>query len=354
MANLKTSLIRAGLDTLYFSKAYRIIGNQWAGAGLIFMLHHVRPEKAGGSPEFHPNRILEITPEFLDAALRYVRLSGLDLVSLDEAVDRLARGDVQKRFACFTIDDGYRDNLEFALPVFRKHECPFTVFVATGIIDCTTELWWLALEDVVRNSDTVNVRINGEHCSFETRTLEQMEFAYREVYWALRRMPESEQRGFIRDLAGRYNFDLVASCRREAMTWDEVRTLASEPLVTIGAHTVDHFAIGKLDAELALQEMTASRRKIERETGRTPEHFCFPYGDPGSAGKRDFALAAEAGFRSAVTTRKGVLFEDHAHHLHALPRVSLNGDYQDLKYVELFLSGAPFALLNRFQRVAAA
>ena len=83
-------------------------------------------------------------------------------------------------------------------------------------------------------------------------------------------------------------------------------------------------------------------------------HFSFPYGDPGSAGPRDFALARQAGFKTAVTTRKGMVFPAHRRHLTALPRVSLNGDFQSLTYTALYLSGAPFALWNRFQQVDAA
>ncbi|HBR27000.1 MAG TPA: polysaccharide deacetylase, partial [Rhizobiales bacterium] len=51
-----------------------------------------------------PNRILEVTPEFLDAVLDQVQEAGLDVVSLDEAVLRLQEGD-DRRFACFTFDD---------------------------------------------------------------------------------------------------------------------------------------------------------------------------------------------------------------------------------------------------------
>jgi hypothetical protein len=49
-----------------------------------------------------------------------------------------------------------------------------------------------------------------------------------------------------------------------------------------------------------------------------------------------------------------MLFDEHRRHLTALPRVSLSGEYQSLTYTALYLSGAPFALWNRFQHVDAA
>ena len=142
----------------------------------------------------------------------------------------------------------------------------------------------------------------------------------------------------------------------------DVRSLAADPRVTIGAHTKGHYAIAKLSTEKALDEMEGSAAAIARELGVRPSHFSFPYGDEDSALRgtiihkvlRDFALAKEAGFKTAVTTRKGVLFPAHRRHLTALPRVSLNGDYQSLAFTELYLSGAPFAIWNRFQQVNAA
>jgi peptidoglycan/xylan/chitin deacetylase (PgdA/CDA1 family) len=147
---------------------------------------------------------------------------------------------------------------------------------------------------------------------------------------------------------------MAADCSKLVMRWDEIRTMAADPLVTIGAHTNGHFAISKLSEQRAADEMIGSADRIEQELGVRPSHFSFPYGDPGSAGPRDFALARQAGFKTAVTTRKGMLFGAHRRYLSALPRVSLNGEYQSLTYTALYLSGAPFALWNRFQHINAA
>ena len=63
-------------------------------------------------------------------------------------------------------------------------------------------------------------------------------------------------------------------------------------------------------------------------------------------------LARELGMKTGVTTRKGLIHPRHASQLTALPRVSLNGDYQKPRYVKVLLSGAPFALLNAVQRTS--
>jgi peptidoglycan/xylan/chitin deacetylase (PgdA/CDA1 family) len=97
--------------------------------------------------------------------------------------------------------------------------------------------------------------------------------------------------------------------------------------------------------------MQRSKRRIEEALGAPVRHFAYPVGDPTSAGPREFAMAREAGFASAVTTRPGMIFPAHRDYPAALPRVSVNGNWQDIGYLEVLLSGAPFALWNRGRRV---
>ena len=353
MTKVKTAMMKAAMTGLYRTGAHRLLAPYTQGAGVIFALHHVRP--AVGEPKsFSPNRILDVTPEFLDGVLDQVEEAGLDIVTLDEAVTRLQEGH-DTRFACFSFDDGYRDNLVYAYPIFKRRGLPFTLYVPTNYPDGRGELWWDALEDVIANAEReVVLRRDGDLLRLPTETEADKEDSFEEIYWWLRAVSEETQRGAVRALAKDHGVDLDAECRKEVMTWDEIRVLAADPLVTIGAHTKDHYAIAKLPEAAAMEQIVGSAERIEQELGTRPVHFAYPYGDAGSAGPRDFALAGNAGFKTAVTTRKGMLFPDHKDHLRALPRVLLNGDYQSLSYTALYLSGAPFALWNGFQHVNAA
>lgn len=342
--------MKAAMAGLYHTGAHRLLAPHTEGAGVIFTLHHVCPD-SGEPKAFAPNRILSVTPDFLEAVLDQVVQADLDVITLDEAAERLANGS-DRRFVCFTFDDGYRDNAEYAFPLFKQRGMPFALYVPTNYPEGNGELWWQALEDIIAaNPETIELQRDGEPRRLPTATDADKNKTFEQIYWWLRGMNEVAQREAIRSLADRYDFDLRAQCREQVMTWDEIRSVAADPLATIGAHTENHYAVAKLSEQAAMDEMVGSADRIEQELGRRPVHFAYPYGDPGSAGPRDFDLARDAGFKTAVTTRKGVLFPDHREHLTALPRVSLNGDYQSLTYTALYLSGAPFALWNRFQKV---
>jgi peptidoglycan/xylan/chitin deacetylase (PgdA/CDA1 family) len=348
------SLLHSSLDLLFYSGTSHTFRNMLRGIGAIFMLHHIRPD---GSRKrgFNPNKGLEITPEFLDGVIGHVNRRGYQLMSLEQAVGRLRNPPAEKTpFAVFTIDDGYRDNLEHAWPVFRKHKCPFTIFVAPAISDGHCEIWWRGLELVIAAEKHIRTTIEGTSFDLTAVSDEEKQVAFETLYWPLRKMPERRQRAWIRDFCASRGVDLDAYCQAEAMSWADLRRIAADPLCTIGSHTVNHYALAKLPPAEARHESIESRDRIAKELGQRPKFFAYPYGDETSAAARDFSLIAEAGFEAAVTTRKGVIFPEHKHHLTALPRVSLNGNFQKLRYVDVLMSGAAFALLNGFRRVNAA
>jgi len=352
LSGLKRTIIRTGLETLFFSGAYLMMRPFIGGVGVILTLHHVRPPRPD---RFQPNRLLEVTPDFLDNVLRYLRRAGLDLVSLDEMHRRLTEGDFRRRFACITIDDGYRDTLQWAYPILKKYEVPFAIYIPTSFPDRLGELWWLALEAVVGRNRHVSLLIDGKQRSFDCASVADKRHLFDELYgWVRSFKTEEELRRVVRDLSARYSVDIAAFCDELCMTWDELSRLAADPLVTIGAHTVNHVMLAKVPERLARSEMEMSRSVIEAALDTRPDHLSYPVGDRTSAGPREFRIAAELGFKTAVTTRPGVLFPEHAEHLTALPRISLNGEHQQLRYVRVLLSGAATAVWNGFQRVDAA
>jgi peptidoglycan/xylan/chitin deacetylase (PgdA/CDA1 family) len=352
MSQFRNNVIRAGLEALYFSGAHHLLRPIFSGVGAIFMLHHVRPAR---DVEFQPNRHLEITPEFLRAMLSHLRRQGIDIITPDEVHQRLAERRFTRRFACFTLDDGYRDNRDFALPVLREFDAPSVVYVASDFAEGVGRLWWTALEMVIAKASRIDIEIGGTSVRLETGTAVAKQVAFERMHMWLRGLPgEFDVQREISALCKTHGIDEAAICPSLCMSWEELKPFADDPLISIGAHTITHCNLAQQTEANASYEIATSRARIENVLQRPILHLAYPYGDRIAAGAREFALARAAGFKTAVTTRPGMIFPENAQHMTALPRVSLNGNYQDARILPVLTSGAATAMWNGFRRVDAA
>lgn len=334
-------LIRAALEGLSLTGAPRWLPQAGDACGFVVTLHHVVP---GEPPPFAPNALLSVTPDFLDRFISHFVGRGWRFVSVDE----LVAGGEPKRIAV-TLDDGYRDNREHALPVFRRHGVPFTIYVCPGLSDRTAELWWEALERII--AGTVSLALPGEGPAprLSTRSTAEKRRAFRAwSAWLTNDADETRQRTVIRALAEKYELDLAALAAELVMDWDELREIAAEPLCTLGAHTMTHAALARLSPQAAFAEMRDSAERIETEIGRRPTSLAFPYGYRAAAGAREARLAEQAGFAASFTTRPGYI--PAAGTRHGLPRVSLNGLFQELRYYDVLLSSGLWGLRNRLRK----
>ena len=352
MKQFRNNVIRAGLGALYVTGAHVLLRPIFSGVGAIFMLHHVRPPREAA---FQPNRHLEVTPEFLRAMLSHLRSEAIDIVTMDEVHRRLTERDFSRRFACFTLDDGYRDNRDHALPVMREYDAPLTLYVASDFAAGSGRLWWIALEMVIAKASSIEIEIGRAAVHLDTGAPAAKQAAFDRLHGLLRRLPgEFDLPREVSALCRTHGIDEAAICPSRCMSWDELKPFAQDPLIGIGAHTVTHCNLAKQSEEIALEEMATSRVRIESALQCPVVHFAYPYGDKIAAGAREFALARTAGFKTAVTTRPGMIFSENASHLTALPRVSLNGNYQDARIIPVLTSGTATAMWNGFRRIDAA
>jgi len=280
------------------------------------------------------NRYLEILPEELDAVLSWARPTGYQLVSLKELCELLRNrnGRQEQRMFCVTFDDGYKDNLTHALPVLEKHKCPATVFVTTNMPDLRQQLWWYALETVLKDEKDRDREFGELSAKFRLGDEREAQELYRSFNWT------------------KETFEGL--CRRLALSWDDVRALAQHTLITIGAHTVSHPSLSKLsDAEL-FKELRESKTRLEQETGREVTLFAYPFGGCGACGAREFEAAKSAGYEAAVTTREGNVVREHQDHLRALPRHYVGeGGNLSLSALESQVSGYQFLRRGQFHPV---
>jgi peptidoglycan/xylan/chitin deacetylase (PgdA/CDA1 family) len=340
------NIIRAALETLSLTGAPRWLPSNREAAGFVVTLHNVRPAVASS---FAPNALLAITPEFLDRFLSHFITCGWRFLSVEELLRDTARSDPRR--IAVTLDDGYRDNLEHAWPVFRKHSVPFTIFVCPGFTERTSELWWMALERIIASADAMELPGDGPTEVRPTRTVAGKHDMFRRwTEWLTTVVDETHQRIAIRSLSDRHGLDLAELARDLIMDWDEVRTIAADPLCSIGAHTMTHPALARLPAEKALREITESVEAINSRIGTRPTSLAFPYGYRAAAGPREAELAKRAGLAASFTTSPG--FVPSAGPRHGLPRISINGLFQELRFLDVLLTPGLWTLRDKVKAAA--
>jgi poly-beta-1,6-N-acetyl-D-glucosamine N-deacetylase len=106
------------------------------------------------------------------------------------------------------------------------------------------------------------------------------------------------------------------SCGEAYLSWQQVIDIDNSGLVKIEAHTVDHLNLARLNPADALHQLTASKAELEARLGRPVRHMAYPYGQASST---TVALALQAGYVSAVTTRETIAAPGN--NMMLLPRV---------------------------------
>ena len=211
-----------------------------------------------------PTGISRSRPEFLRATLSHLRAQGIDVIAMDEVHRRLVERNFSRRFACFTLDDGYRDNRDFALPVLREFDAPFTVYVTSDFAEGTGRLWWIALEAVIARRRVGRSRDRRRDHPLRYRNSGRETIAFDRLHDWLRGLPgEHDLAREIGALCARYGVDEAAICRDLCMSWDELKPFADDPLIAIGAHSITHCNLARQTEATARREMTASRERIE-------------------------------------------------------------------------------------------
>ena len=330
-------LIKSGIYlTAHVTGLSRALGFRYRGRGVIFALHSIVDDDT-----FYPDHTLRCSAGKLDWILRRLRAQQLDFVTLDEAVQRLAAPSARP-FAAFTFDDGFADNLTKALPVMEKYAAPFTVYVPTGMIHRDIDAWWFGVAELVRLRDEVVLPTLGRlRCA--DRASKQR--AYSAIESAIH--DNFELLPAIREALAAAGIKIPELVDREALTEQQLRTLSHHPLVTMGAHTTNHPNLKRTLAGAVRSEMAENREFLEKITGQPVLHNAYPFGHAGACGDREAEISRAIGFRTAVTTRAGMLFRKHLEHLHALPRICLTWG-ENAATLQCKLNGLSRAINSRF------
>lgn len=297
---------------------------KYGGIGHILMFHRIIPDTH--AKRVHNHLSLEITPEHLERIMNFFIKKNYCFLSIDQLYDAFRKGTYpNKKFVVFTFDDGYKDNLEIAYPIFKKYEIPFTVYIATGIPNRTAILWWYILEDMLLQNNAVQFSWNEKEHFYYSRTSVEKEKAFELIQSFIHQNFTLENHmELFAAIFKDFQSDLTINSSTLGMNWDEIRSLNNDPLVTIGAHTVNHFNLSKLPDEVLRSEILDSKIELEEQLVQPITHFAYPYGKSQHASVREFECTNNLGFKTSTTTKIGNLFNSNSQMLCSLPRININ------------------------------
>lgn len=284
---------------------YRKYGKGKNARGVVFMLHRVCERILGHLPN---NEHLKVSPEFLEHVIVKYKNAGFAFLSLDQLYEVLTgKKDISKPFICFTMDDGYLDNFENAYPIFKKHQVPFAIFVATDFPDKKAILWWYVIEELILNNTEV---ILSDGSKYSCKTFQEKWDAFRYIREKILLLNQSNLVNELNELFANYQLDWLAPIQNLSMNWEQVKSLTQEPLCTIGGHTVTHVALNKLPLEILDNEIMNGMNIIESHTGYKPEYFAYPYGSEKENGEREYNYIKKSDIKMAFISYGDFVYPD--------------------------------------------
>lgn len=275
----------------------------------ILMLHgltaHRTHQGIGNTEDIHIH--VDDFREICNLLARHYRV-----ISLDEAVDRLARREPCPRGAVIlTFDDGYRSNYELAYPILKQYGLPGTIFVATDFVENGCWQWWDRLEYALGHTgrQAIDITFGGGQFRHPLRNNEERRNAFLHLLPFVKRLPQETVRqcvGMIEENLG-LTLDTCPSPPSIYLpaTWDHLREMRASSFVSIGAHTHTHRILGRCTEETVRWELSTCRELLDQRLGVTSPLFSYPNGHVGDHTDSTKAIVKELGFRCAVTTETG-------------------------------------------------
>lgn len=128
--------------------------------GEIWMLHRVVEQRSVDPVQ----NVLEVTPEWLESRIRAHLDMGRRFVAIDDVLSA-------KNFICITLDDGYIDTAAVALPLFKRLNVPFVVYVTTGFLDGRLDMPWYSGQHVQLSTDMLQQLAEEPLCTIGAHTV---------------------------------------------------------------------------------------------------------------------------------------------------------------------------------------
>jgi peptidoglycan/xylan/chitin deacetylase (PgdA/CDA1 family) len=225
------------------------------------------------------------------------------VVPLEDGLEALAAGRrLPPRSVAITFDDGYRDNLDVAVPILEHLGLPATFFLVPGLLSGDVRPWWEVLawgfaqaKPPVVNWDGRALPTRGRQGSHSFRWLAER---LKLLNWATR-----EQR--VAELLDLLEPRSQVGEDRLFLDWDGAGKLVQRGF-TVGSHSMRHAILSREDPEEQAADLISSRQQLEAELDVPVNLLAYPNGKRADYDTHTIHAATLAGHRHALGAHAGL------------------------------------------------
>jgi peptidoglycan/xylan/chitin deacetylase (PgdA/CDA1 family) len=300
-----------------------------------FLFHRVSDEQDHLWPPMRVNLFREI--------VRYLSKE-YHLLPLEDFLEGQTEAPKKKKPASILFDDGYKDNIEYAVPVLHQYKAPASFYVVTDCIDQNTPTWTYITDYLFQHTEQKKLELGFDFTPPDLRKeqfttiAERVEMGNRVKPW-MKELDNSRRLQVLRHIETSF-YDVILP-RNKMMNWEELKQMQTAGYY-IGSHSVTHPLLASIVKEDELSfELAASGKRIQRELGYFPLTISYPIG---SYDERVIAASRQAGYKYGLAVKQQ-FFDTKKDDLFAIPRTELynesmwkcrlriNGFYQQAKKI---------------------
>lgn len=238
----------------------------------ILLFHRVHPVRDVMWDPMDPKRFENIL-KFVKQ--NYTVLPLLEILDTKPAL-------IKKPLAAITFDDGYKDFIEYSLPIMDRLKIPSSIYVVTDCISKNKPTWTFEVDYLFFNTNKLQIDWTID-TSFLPDDFKKDKFINKQELIAfclkfkqyIKKIPEEKRRILLQDLLRSFNDVTIPADLM--MSWKEVKQIINEG-VEVGSHTVTHPPLATLSKADLDKELQESKAEFFNNTGINTRVISYPVG----------------------------------------------------------------------------
>lgn len=234
---------------------------------MILMYHNVLPINA---PKGYEYQSISLSEDSFRRQMKFISRI-FNPVSLDHYLN----GRKSKRDVVITFDDGTAETYRTVLPVIETLNIPITIFVATQQIEDGPLIWAAYINALCFENIYESLEMEGTELPLSTSE-ERVRAKNHLVQMAIN---SADQRVFVDKLRIKFPIPAKIDYYYRGMSHEQLKHAGMHPQITIGAHSISHPELTRLNYEEQKSEIKGSIDTLKAYCETEITTFAYPSGD---------------------------------------------------------------------------